>query len=74
MSGELENVALTEQAIDNLPSEEARVIRMRYGLPPYSKTYTHQEIARHSSMLEQEVRAAEASALRRLRFMGGGGQ
>lgn len=67
MREQSENVQLTERALDALPSEEARVIRMRFGLPPFSREYTPEEVAQHCSMHVKAVQELQQSGLRRLR-------
>lgn len=66
-----ENELLLEQ-IDEifekaLDSEEADIIRMRYGLPPYEKAYSLDEIGEKYNISRDRARQLESKALRGLK-------
>lgn len=66
-----ENELLLEQ-IDEifekaLNSEEADIIRMRYGLPPYEKAYSLDEIGEKYNISRDRARQLESKALRGLK-------
>lgn len=53
-----------EKALDN---EEADIIRMRYGLPPYEKAYSLDEIGEKYNISRDRARQLESKALRGLK-------
>lgn len=65
-----------------LTDKEEQIIRMRYGLPPYQKQMTLEEVGRECNFTRERARQIEAKALRRLKqlprikklssFFGGG--
>ena len=57
---------LRETLEERLPPREARVLKMRYGLPD-GKAHTLREVGRRIGVTRERVRQLEAQALRRLR-------
>lgn len=53
--------------INTIPEKEARILCMRIGMPPYTKTYTLDELGKIYGVSRERVRQIEAKAYRRLR-------
>ena len=67
----IENELLLEQ-IDEifkkvLNDKEEQIIRMRYGLPPYEKAYTLEEIGERFNFTHERTRQIESKVLRTLK-------
>jgi RNA polymerase primary sigma factor len=58
-----------EDVMDELPAREARILRLRYGIPD-GKSHTLQEVGDKVGVSRERVRQIEAQALRRLRRPG----
>ncbi len=58
-----------EQVMEELPAREARILRLRYGIPD-GKSHTLQEVGNKVGVSRERVRQIEAQALRRLRRPG----
>ncbi|MEA3350195.1 MAG: sigma-70 family RNA polymerase sigma factor [Chloroflexota bacterium] len=58
-----------EEVMDDLPAREARILRLRYGIPD-GKSHTLQEVGDKVGVSRERVRQIEAQALRRLRRPG----
>jgi RNA polymerase primary sigma factor len=54
------------QALDRLPSREAQILRLRYGLED-GRVYTLEEVGQEIGVTRERVRQLEAQALNRLR-------
>ena len=50
-----------------LTDKEEQIIRMRYGLPPYQKQMTLEEVGRECNFTRERARQIESKALRRLK-------
>jgi len=55
-----------QQALDKLPSREAQILRLRYGLAD-GRVYTLEEVGQTIGVTRERVRQLEAQALNRLR-------
>jgi RNA polymerase primary sigma factor len=55
-----------QQALDRLPSREAQILRLRYGLAD-GRVYTLEEVGQTIGVTRERVRQLEAQALNRLR-------
>ena len=53
------------------PGREEKVIRMRFGMKPYSKSHTQKEVAEELDVGKARAREIELKALRKLRLMYG---
>ena len=58
-----------EEVMEELPAREARILRLRYGIPD-GKSHTLQEVGNKVGVSRERVRQIEAQALRRLRRPG----
>jgi len=58
-----------EDVMEELPAREARILRLRYGIPD-GKSHTLQEVGNKVGVSRERVRQIEAQALRRLRRPG----
>ncbi|MEN8172854.1 MAG: sigma-70 family RNA polymerase sigma factor [Chloroflexota bacterium] len=58
-----------EVIMEELPAREARILRLRYGIPD-GKSHTLQEVGNKVGVSRERVRQIEAQALRRLRRPG----
>jgi len=58
-----------EVIMEDLPAREARILRLRYGIPD-GKSHTLQEVGNKVGVSRERVRQIEAQALRRLRRPG----
>ena len=58
-----------EAVMEELPAREARILRLRYGIPD-GKSHTLQEVGNKVGVSRERVRQIEAQALRRLRRPG----
>lgn len=58
-----------EEVMEDLPAREARILRLRYGIPD-GKSHTLQEVGNKVGVSRERVRQIEAQALRRLRRPG----
>lgn len=58
-----------ETVMEELPAREARILRLRYGIPD-GKSHTLQEVGNKVGVSRERVRQIEAQALRRLRRPG----
>jgi RNA polymerase sigma factor (sigma-70 family) len=64
-----ELVALLPKLVKRLQPRERQVIIMRFGLPPYDRSYTLQEIADEMSLSNEAVRQIQFRALAKIRKM-----
>lgn len=55
-----------EEVLDTLPSREARILRLRFGLEN-GHTYTLEEVGQKFGLTRERIRQIESKALRRLR-------
>jgi len=73
MLGRAEFRKRLEHVLKNLSPRKERVIRMLYGLAPYEREYSEEEIAQnfketlHTNIDAEEIKKIKASALRELR-------
>ncbi len=58
-----------EELMEELPAREARILRLRYGIPD-GRSHTLQEVGNKVGVSRERVRQIEAQALRRLRRPG----
>ncbi|RME08533.1 MAG: sigma-70 family RNA polymerase sigma factor [Anaerolineae bacterium] len=58
-----------EELMEELPAREARILRLRYGIPD-GRAHTLQEVGNKVGVSRERVRQIEAQALRRLRRPG----
>ena len=59
--------AAINEVLPTLTEREEEVIRMRYGLEPYHKPYTLEEIGKVYHLTRERIRQIEAKALRKLK-------
>ena len=55
------------EALSDLTNREARVIRMRFGLDPYKRSYSLAEVAAECDVTRERVRSIEMKALWKMR-------
>lgn len=56
-----------EEALQTLTPRETKILKMRFGLPPYDHEYTLTEVGADEHVTGNRIREIEAKALRRLR-------
>jgi RNA polymerase nonessential primary-like sigma factor len=55
------------ERIRHLPERESRILEMRFGLPPFERSYTLRQIAAEVDLSRERVRQIEHQALACLR-------
>lgn len=58
---------VTEEALRTLTPREATILRMRFGLAPFEREHTLEEIGRKLHVTRERIRQIEAKAIRKLR-------
>jgi RNA polymerase primary sigma factor len=56
-----------EEVLEGLSSREAKVLKMRFGLTPYHRPMTLEEVGREFGVTRERIRQIEAKAIRKLR-------
>lgn len=59
---------LINDVLSDFTEREQRIMEMRFGLPPFSRSYTLEEVGREFGVTRERIRQIEAKVLKKLKF------